>query len=238
MRIAVLSDVHANLEALDAVLADASADRVLVLGDLVGYNADPDAVIERLRAESATLIAGNHDLAATQRFDVSWFNEVAAEAIRWTRDVASRQTMSTLAALQPSATDGEQMLVHGSVVDPAAEYLRNAIQARASFDAASFDVAFYGHTHVPAAFAKEGSAVTELPAGEGQSVALRDGLRFMLNPGSVGQPRDGDPRASYLLVDDGVARWRRVAYDVAATQRKIRKARLPDVLADRLTIGR
>ena len=238
MRIAVLSDVHANLEALEAVLDDAEADRVLVLGDLVGYNADPDAVIRRLRDDDATLIAGNHDLAATERFDVSWFNEVAAEAIRWTRDVASAQTMSELASLEPAAEDGPNLLVHGSVVDPAAEYLRNALQARASFEAASFDVAFYGHTHVPAAFAEEGGLVAELPAGEGLSVDLRDGVRLLLNPGSVGQPRDGDPRASYLVVDDGVARWHRVAYDVGATQRKIRRAGLPEVLADRLTLGR
>jgi diadenosine tetraphosphatase ApaH/serine/threonine PP2A family protein phosphatase len=238
MRTAVLADVHANLEALEAVLAEAAADRLVVLGDIVGYNADPDAVVRLLVAEGATMIAGNHDLAATERFDLAWFNEVAAGAIRWTRDVASPDTLRMLRTLEPSATLDERLLVHGSVVDPAAEYLRNADQARASFAAADFAAAFYGHTHVPAAFAYDGGRVRELAAGEGVEIALRDGVRYLLNPGSAGQPRDGDPRASYAVVEDGTIRWRRVAYDIAATQKKIRSAGLSVVLAERLAIGR
>lgn len=237
MRLAVLSDVHSNLEALEAVLAHADADRVVVLGDLVGYGADPDAVVRRLLECGAFLIAGNHDLAVTERFDVAWFNVVAAEAVEWTRANIEPDIYRSLAALEPKARHDGRLLVHGSVRDPAAEYLRDAYAAAASFEAdPSFEIGLYGHTHLPAAYAGSGGSVRRLDCGE--PIVLRGGERHLLNPGSVGQPRDGDPRASYLSLEDDVARWRRVPYDIAGAQGKIRAAGLPAILADRLDAGR
>lgn len=238
MRLAVLSDVHSNLEALDAVLRNAAADRVVVLGDLVGYGADPAAVVERLRDASATLLAGNHDLAATGRFDLEWFNRVAAEALVWTVEHAGDAVLEELSRLSPVLRDGDRILVHGSVRDPAAEYLRDVAGATASFAAEQFTFGFYGHTHVPFFYEQDGGAVQGRIPRDGDSLVLEAGTRYLMNPGSVGQPRDGDARASCLLVEDGVVTWQRVDYDVQAAQRKIRAAGLPEVLADRLSVGR
>ncbi|MCA1832450.1 MAG: metallophosphoesterase [Actinomycetota bacterium] len=239
MKTAVLSDVHANLEALDAVLDEADCDAVIVLGDIIGYNADPQAVIDRLTGMQARCIAGNHDLALTGRFNVDWFNDVAADAIRWTAGQVDDSAFETLGRLEPVERTGSQVLVHGSVRDPAAEYLRNAAAAAVSFSAADFSVAFFGHTHIPAAYAREDERVRELfLSPEGETLELRADVRYLLNPGSVGQPRDGDPRASYLILDGDRVQWRRVPYDVAETQRKIRATDLPPVLADRLSVGR
>lgn len=243
MRIAVLSDVHANLEALDAVLARADelgAERHWVLGDLVGYNADPDAVLMRLDEIGATLLAGNHDLAATGRFDVTWFNRVAAEAIRWTADRLGRELLDRLRALEPRRDADGTVLVHGSVADPAAEYVVNISDARSSFDEEPFGLCFFGHTHLPSAFVRSDGEIERRPLPHGEPLRLEDGWRSMVNPGSVGQPRDGDPRASFLIFepDDRVVTVHRVAYDVAGAQAKIRAAGLPDVLADRLGVGR
>src|SRR5260221_473940 len=152
MRTAFLSDVHANLEALDAVLSHARADRFVVLGDLIGYNADPNAVLGMLGDAGAFLLAGNHDLAATGRFDVGWFNEVAAAAIAWTRAELDRSVAARLTVLEPMAREGDNVFVHGSVRDPAAEYIRTPDLAAASFAAEEFDVGFFGHTHVPMAY--------------------------------------------------------------------------------------
>ena len=238
MRLAVLSDVHSNLEALNAVIDHAHADRIAVLGDLVGYGADPQAVVERLREADAVLLAGNHDMAVTNRFDLGWFNSVAAEAVEWTRRHLDAETYGVLSGLEPLLSEEGRVLVHGSVRDPAAEYLHDAAGAEASFGAAPFDVGFYGHTHVPFAYSHDGSAVCALMPREGESMSLDPGLRYLLNPGSVGQPRDGDARASYLIVEGEQATWLRVAYDVERAMEKIRDAGLPGVLADRLAVGR
>jgi predicted phosphodiesterase len=240
MRLAVLSDVHSNLEALDAVLAHASADRVAVLGDLIGYGADPQAVLDRLRGAGATLLAGNHDLALTERFDLDWFNDVAARAIEWTRDHVDGDAYAMLSSLEPILRDDGSVLVHGSVRDPAAEYLKDAGAAASSFAAEEFRIGFYGHTHVPFAYERDRdhAAVRGMALRDGDSLDLESGARYLLNPGSVGQPRDGDPRASYMIVEDGRATWHRVEYDVESAQRKIRDAGLPPMLADRLGAGR
>ncbi len=240
MRLAVLSDVHSNLEALDAVLADASADRVVVLGDLIGYNADPQAVVSRLIGVGATLLAGNHDLALTRRFDLDWFNAVAAEAIEWTRSRIDDEVYAALSSLDPIARLGDRVLVHGSVRDPAAEYLKDAGAAAASFDAEAFSLGFYGHTHVPYVFSRSNGAVSVRGAlaHDGDSLTLDPALRYLINPGSVGQPRDHDPRASYVIVEDERVSWHRVSYDVETAQRKVLDAGLPPVLAERLAVGR
>ena len=245
MRIAILSDVHSNLEALDAVLAraaEAGASSTLVLGDIVGYNADPREVVERLVSlPNVTLLAGNHDLAATDRFDVTWFNSVAAAAIRWTAQALGPDALQVLRGLVPRVETAEALLVHGSVRDPAAEYVVNAADAQASFDAEEFSLCFFGHTHLPASFVADGSGnIVGRPLSDGETVSLEPGSRVMLNPGSVGQPRDSDPRASFMIydTDEASAVVHRVAYDLATTQLKIRAVGLPDVLADRLAVGR
>lgn len=244
MRIAVLSDVHANLEALDAVLAsadEAGVQATYVLGDLVGYNADPVPVLERLTTRpSCTLIAGNHDLAATGRFDTTWFNRTASVAIEWTSAQLTPAARTLLEGLEPSAEGEAGLLVHGSAVDPAAEYVTNEARARASFDAVRFDCCFFGHTHMPTLFWHDGDAVHGRVLQDGEPVVLEPGWRAMLNPGSVGQPRDGDPRASLLVYDTQarIARVHRVAYDIERTQAKIIAADLPPVLAHRLADGR
>ncbi|HEX9775591.1 MAG TPA: metallophosphoesterase family protein [Actinomycetota bacterium] len=245
MRTAVLSDIHANLEALEAVMEriDAlSVDQTFVLGDIVGYCADPNAVVERLGSlPSVVLLAGNHDLAATGRFDRSWFNTVAEQALAWTARVLEERTHAVLAPLEPSGRRGDAtLLVHGSPREPVTEYVTNASVAQESFAAQSFDLCFFGHTHVPVAYVREGRRVSRLALPDGERVPFaRPGTRVMLNPGSVGQPRDGDPRASFLIVEDEeTAQVVRVDYDVARTQEKIRAAGLPEMLASRLEVGR
>lgn len=243
--IAVISDIHSNAEALSAVLdaiSSAEVDELYVLGDIVGYGADPDAVVTTVASiERATVLAGNHDLAATGRFDARWFNDHARAAIEWTASSMTAGTASTLAALEPRGQGACGLCVHGSVVDPAAEYVVNADDADASFASEDFERCFFGHTHLPTAFVRDaGGVVTGFALHDGQRFTIPEGHRAMLNPGSVGQPRDGDPRASYMLYEpsDASATVRRVAYDVPAAQAKIRAAGLPEILADRLAAGR
>ena len=246
MRIAVISDIHSNLEALDRVLAraaEAGVGATYVLGDIVGYGADPDAVVARLAEQpSAVCIAGNHDLAATGRFDTEWFNSIATEAIVWTTSIMKNDTRAFLSGLDPRGDVAEGLLVHGSVVDPAAEYVLNVEAARASFGAAEFARCFFGHTHLPTLFVEEGGRIDgfALRDGDPVSLAANGSKRFMLNPGSVGQPRDGDPRASMMIVDtdEGSAVVYRVPYEIETAAAKIRDAGLPVALADRLAFGR
>ena len=246
MRIAVISDIHSNLEALGAVLdraGDEGADTTYVLGDIVGYGADPDAVVARLAEQpSAVCIAGNHDLAATGRFDTAWFNSIATDAIEWTTSVMNDATRAFLSGLEPRGDAAEGLLVHGSVVDPAAEYVMNVGSARASFGAGDFVRCFFGHTHLPTLFVDEGGRIDGHALRDGDPVSLEadGGKRFMINPGSVGQPRDGDPRASMMIVDTErvSAVVHRVPYAIETAAGKIRDAGLPSVLADRLSLGR
>jgi len=241
VRVAVVSDIHSNVEALDAVLAaadEAGCERLIVLGDIVGYGPDPDAVIERLRERDAVAIAGNHDLAAVGVFDVQWFNEVATIAIAWTSEVLSAEGTAYLSTLQPTRTTADGVLVHGSVRDPVAEYLLSADDAGASFDLGDFVVAFFGHTHLPTVFRRRPDGfVNGWVMTEGEAIALVPGERYMLNPGSVGQPRDRDPRASFLVWDGERAIGHRVPYEVERTASKIRDAGLPEWLALRLFAG-
>lgn len=249
MLIAVLSDIHANLEALDAVLGharEAGVCATYVLGDIVGYGADPQGVLDRLGAlENTCLIAGNHDLAAVGRFDSSWFNTAAEDAIRWTAKELDDRGRTALEALEPRDKTPERLLVHGSVVEPITEYVTRSDIAARSFDAEEFSLCFFGHTHMPTVFVRGRKDVRSRKDVEGAVLKDRAPVRLgpgrtMMNPGSVGQPRDGDPRASFLLFDDveRVATLQRVTYDIDTAQRKIRAAGLPDVLADRLALGR
>jgi diadenosine tetraphosphatase ApaH/serine/threonine PP2A family protein phosphatase len=240
MRLAVLSDIHANLAALDAVRDDVSdVQEVWVLGDIVGYGPHPNEVIARLQEMGARSVMGNHDGAAIGEVDVGWFNPDAARAIRWTAEVIDANSRAYLATLPEVRREAELTAVHGSPRDPTWEYITDTEVAGANF--ASFDtrLCLHGHTHVPIIFRADDGQVRAERATPGATVSLETG-RLLANPGSVGQPRDGDPAASYLIVDveARTAEFRRVSYDVSATQRAMHQAGLPPRLAERLSYGR
>ncbi len=239
MRIAVISDVHANLHALDAVLDQVGAvDALWHLGDVVGYGPEPDAVVDRLASAGAIGVRGNHDLAATGGSEIDWFNADARAAMEWTRRVISSSTVAWLAALPERREEGEFTLVHGSPLDPTWEYVTTAASARANIAAISTTHGLNGHTHVPLAFVLDGARMSWTMPGTGPPPEL-DGHRLLLNPGSVGQPRDGDPRASYLILDLAARRaeWGRVPYDIEAVRARMRAVGLPRRLGDRLLHG-
>lgn len=244
MRILVVSDVHANLVALDAVLEGAGAfDRIWCLGDLVGYGPDPDACIDRLRPLDPLCLVGNHDLAASGRLSLEEFNPDAKAAAIWTRSrisEANLRWLDTLAAML-AATDLDITLVHGSPIDPIWDYVFSPSGARASFGALGTSHCFNGHTHVPLVYRESEFTrrIVEEAAPVGRPLSLRRG-RLLVNPGSVGQPRDGDPRASYGILDTEVMTFTqgRVVYDIARTQRGMREAGLPAGLIARLGVGR
>ena len=245
MRYLVLSDVHANLEALTAVL-DASAaqwDQVLVLGDLVGYGADPNAVIERVRALPVTaMVRGNHDKVAAGLAPVDSFNQVARQAIEWTSARLTPDNLKWLAALPhgPVPVDAHTEICHGAPWDEDA-YLfdeRDVERERASL---SRPLCLFGHTHVPSIFRIESTVEAMLPVrGERCRIPIDPNARYLVNCGAVGQPRDSDPRAAFGLLDTATRGLTivRTPYDVAAAQTKIMDAGLPPVLAQRLALGR
>ena len=239
MRIAVISDIHSNLVALDAVLAKIGAvDAVWHLGDIVGYGPEPDAVVDRLTALGAIGVRGNHDAAACGGAEIEWFNPEARAAMEWTRSAISETTRAWLAALPQRRMEADFTLVHGSPRDPMWEYVTTAALARAGLSAITTGHGLHGHTHIPIAFTQVDGRMRTLVPRPGNTIALGEG-RTLLNPGSVGQPRDRDPRASYLILDldAATATWGRVAYDVDAVGAMMRTAGLPAHLADRLRIG-
>ncbi|TAK01346.1 MAG: metallophosphoesterase [Chloroflexota bacterium] len=239
MRIAVLSDIHSNLVALDAVLAATGpVDGVWHLGDVVGYGPEPDGVVARLGAIGATGVKGNHDAAATGGLEIEWFNPDARRAMEWTRTTISRATGTWLDGLPKTHRDGDWTLVHGSPREPIWEYITSVPVARANLAVLGTRVGLHGHTHIPAAFLEEDGRVEVVSPGDGSVLELR-GRRALVNPGSVGQPRDGDPRSSFLVLDteaDSVT-WHRVAYDVGPVQAAMRATGLPASLAARLSVG-
>ena len=258
MRYLVISDIHANLEALDATLAAADPyDRALVLGDLVGYGADPNAVIERVRAlPDAAIVRGNHDKVGAGLENVEGFNHLARQAIAWTSSVLTPENRAWLAALpQGPAIVGDLVeICHGTPFDEDV-YIFDDLDALRSLRSARRPVCFFGHTHVPAVFRLgDGSAAAgsghphasgvlvtvSLPKAASFRLQLDQEGRYLVNCGAVGQPRDGDPRAAYGLFDTDARTMTmlRAAYDVEAAQEKILAAGLPEVLAQRLAVGR
>jgi len=240
---AVISDVHANLEALEAVLADLDArrpDAVICLGDFVGYGPDPVACVEGLRRRLGGAVVGNHDRAAIEQLDISVFNPYASAAIVWTREHLTEEVRAYLRELPETLRTSALLAVHGSPRDPVEEYLIDAAGAWESFEAAEFDLCVVGHTHVPGVFVHDGERVAPLPLRPGDPFELRSGHRYIINVGSVGQPRDGDPRAAYLWLDEGAgtATLVRLDYPLQKTQEKMTAAGLPPVLAERLAFGR
>lgn len=240
MKVAVFSDVHANLAALRAVLDDvdrAGAAVRLCLGDSVGYGADPRACLDLLLQSCDVLLAGNHDLAATGRLALDRFSGLARHAVRYARDLLTESQRAKLAALGDEEWWGDLLLVHASPADPSEfPYVRDAEAARAQFDGREFRAAFYGHTHLPLVFQDDGDRVglTARPR-----IELSNDARYLCNVGSVGQPRDQDPRACWVLYDTDArtVAFRRVAYDVDASSARIKEAGLPEALATRLLVG-
>ncbi len=243
MRVAILSDIHANLRALDAILARiGTVDGIWQLGDVVGYGPDPDAVVDRLRQLGAVGVQGNHDLAATGDDVIRDFNVDARAAMEWTRRTISPATRDWLAGLPLRLTVDGWSLVHGSQRDPTWEYILTERAAAENLALLPSPYGLFGHTHLPIAYAtgpgSSGPRLEALTPQAGSSLALA-GRRALLNPGSVGQPRDGDPRASALVLDlaGPYATWFRADYDIAATQAAMRAARLPARGVSRLTFG-
>jgi len=242
MRIAVLSDIHANLPALDAVLADAGpVDGIWHLGDVVGYGPDPDGVVGRLRDAGAQGVRGNHDAAAIGGSEIDWFNPDARRAMEWTRSAISQASVDWLSD-QPERRSLEGCeLVHGSFREPLWEYVTSPAIARDSLNLLRERIGLHGHTHMPIAFRERDQGregIEQVSPRDGSSLSL-EGMRALVNPGSVGQPRDGDPRASYLILDParGSMSWHRVEYDIAAVQAAMRRAGLPGFLVSRLSVG-
>jgi predicted phosphodiesterase len=240
MRLSVLSDIHANLAALEAVRDDMPpVDEVWVLGDIVGYGPQPNEVISALQEMGARSVMGNHDGAAIGQVDVSWFNPDAARAIGWTSEVIDENARAYLGTLPEVRRDGDLTAVHGSPRDPIWEYITGPDVAGANL--ASFDtrICLHGHTHVPIVFRTGERSMEVVTATPGAPVTIADG-RLLLNPGSVGQPRDGDRASSYVVLDTeaGSAEFRRVSYDIDRTQRLMRDVDLPARLVERLRYGR
>ena len=242
----ILSDLHANLDALEAVLAHASGrwDRVLVLGDLVGYGAEPNAVIDRIRTlEPEAVIRGNHDKAACGLDDGSQFNVVARIAALWTGGQLTADNLAYLRALPegPIEIDALVEICHGTPFDED-HYIFDAADAHRALQSMTRPLCLFGHTHLPVIFRAVDHAFDgEAPDPNADTVVrLQRGARYLVNPGSVGQPRDGDPRAGYAVLDDDARELRliRVPYPIEAAQRRIIEAGLPASLANRLALGR
>ena len=237
MRIGVVSDIHANLVALEAVLADLGpVDALWVCGDTVGYGPDPSDVLALLVERKATLLAGNHDRAVATGEDLDLFNPPAAAAAKMHQRWLSAAERDMLAALPRTLETSDVTLCHGSLRDPLWEYVTNPKSAAASLALAKTSHCCAGHTHVPSLF-RAGSEPQ--PGRVGYETPYPLAPRAFLNPGSVGQPRDGDPRAAYAVIDLGAATvtFHRSTYRFGETQRRIRERGLPAIFADRLSFG-
>jgi diadenosine tetraphosphatase ApaH/serine/threonine PP2A family protein phosphatase len=247
MRYLVLTDIHANLEALDVCIAHARVrrfDKTLVLGDLVGYGADPNAVIERIQElEPVAIVRGNHDKVACGLEQAEGFNTIAKSAARWTLDVLTPAFRDWLAALPEGPTEVDEVIeiCHGSPFDEDA-YIFDELDAVRALKVATRPLCLFGHTHYPVTFELSNDAFESLgPAtGADTRIAMRPGSKYLVNPGSVGQPRDGDPRAAYAIADTSAhcVELFRLTYPVEEAQAKIIKEGLPEVLAQRLGVGR
>ncbi|MBE3134576.1 MAG: metallophosphoesterase family protein [Acidobacteria bacterium] len=247
MRYLVLSDIHANIQALDTVLAAAGSagyDRVVVLGDLVGYGGNPEAVVERIRSlEPVAIVRGNHDKVAAGIEDSSGFNAIARRAALWTRQALSPSSLKYLAALPvgPLPLDESVLICHGSPEDEDL-YIFNDRDALRALSAAERLITLFGHTHLPIVVRLVDGTLELVARGTlaENLVAFTPDVDYLVNPGSVGQPRDGDPRAAFAIFDTGdqTIVLHRVAYAIADAQARILEAGLPPSLAHRLSVGR
>jgi predicted phosphodiesterase len=242
MRVAIASDIHGNKHAFEAVIDAAEAegvDQLWCLGDLVGYGGDPDACVELADAHCAVCLAGNHDLAVTEVLSLEDFSRGAALAAQWTREVISDPTREFLLSLSPEGSAAGVGLFHASPRDPIWEYVLSGLTAELCFDVTDFRVSLIGHSHVALSFNRpDGEPASGTTRKEGTELDVSAG-EWLINPGSTGQPRDGDPRAAWLVLDTDAwtATYRRAEYDIAGAMAAIRAARLPDSLAERLQYG-
>lgn len=241
-RIGVISDIHGNLPALDAVLAALQADgvnQIVSCGDIVGYGPWPGEVIARVRAGSIPSVQGNHDAAVCGVLPTDHFTAAARVAIEWINARLMQDDVAFLARLPQTVTIAGMTSVHGSLRGPLWEYILDPWTAGESFRLLTTAIGLFGHSHIQGGFAAAGAQVKPIDPRMGE-LKLISGVRYLINPGSVGQPRDGDPRAAYAIVDldKNKVIYRRVAYDIAATQQEINRVGLPRELADRLSVGR
>jgi predicted phosphodiesterase len=242
MRVAIVSDIHGNRQAFEAVLDAIEASEcqeMWCLGDLVGYGAEPDACVELARRYAAVCLAGNHDLGVRGALPLEEFSRGAALAARWTQNVIVPETRQYLDKLEPSYLDEHVGMFHASPRDPVWEYVLSPLQAELCLDVQSHRVCLIGHSHVALSFSRaNGESASGQTRGPEEELNLADG-EWLINPGSVGQPRDGDPRAAWLELDLDAweAVYRRTGYDIAGAAAAIRAARLPDSLAERLAYG-
>lgn len=241
MKYAILGDIHSNWEALEAVLADAESQGVThycCVGDIVGYNADPQRCLEKVRElVGEAVVRGNHDHYCSRQDNLDGFHPLAADVVDWTRKHLTEEQRTWLGTLRYSRTVETFMIVHATLDNPEMwGYVFDKLEAEANFAYQMCSVCFFGHTHVPLAFEKAGI----VRGGLYTKLRIMAGRKYYINVGSVGQPRDGDPRAAYAIYDmtQNIVELRRVPYDIKTAQRKIREARLPERAAARLEIGR
>lgn len=250
MRAAVISDIHGNLPALEAAIddiEDTGVDEIWCLGDIVGYGAFPDGCVSLIREKAAVVLCGNHDLAALGELDTSTFSAAASAAVEWTKENSTEETMDYLRSLKPADTSRDAAMYHASPRDPVWEYVLWPDQAADCLAVQERRVSLIGHSHVALFFSIPGwdqapGDATEArgwQAGAGTRLEIADG-RWLINPGSVGQPRDGDPRAAWLELDtDGwEATYHRINYDIERAAEAIERTVLPEHLAKRLFVGR
>jgi predicted phosphodiesterase len=247
MRYLVLTDIHANLEAFDTVLEDArrrTFDGTLILGDLIGYGADPNAIVDGVLALApAAIVRGNHDKIAIGLGEAEGFNAVARAAASWTYNSLTPSNRAWLAALPqgPTVVDDLLMICHGAPYDEDA-YIFDELDAVRGLKASARQLCLFGHTHYPVTFElANGSFLGTPPSPDAETILeLKEGVKYLLNPGSVGQPRDGDPRAAYAIVDTAArhVELMRLEYPIQVAQEKIVTAGLPEILARRLAAGR
>jgi diadenosine tetraphosphatase ApaH/serine/threonine PP2A family protein phosphatase len=247
VRVAAITDIHANLPALEAVLGEidaAGVEEIWCLGDVIGYGAEPDECADLVRERCDLCLVGNHDLAVLGGLDIAAFSEAAAAAVAWTREHVAERTLALLRELDPAGEREGIALFHASPRDPVWEYVLSAEQAAACLDVQPARIALIGHSHVslffvrPAAEDEQDGEIRGAQSSDDTLLEL-DAGRWLINPGSVGQPRDGDPRAAWLEFDtsEQTARFHRVRYDVERAAASISAADLPRRLAERLRVG-
>jgi predicted phosphodiesterase len=240
MRYAVIADIHANLEALEVVLADSKEQKCThycCVGDVVGYNANPKECLDIVRTMGMPVVKGNHDEYCSSEDDLEGFNPHAAEAVNWTRKQLSKEDRLWLRELKYVRLVASFSMVHATLDGPQRwGYVFDKLAAAASFTYQNTSVCFFGHTHVPVAFVRD----SMVRGGTYSKFRVEPGKKYFVNVGAVGQPRDGNPKAGYVVydLDEGTIELRRLDYDIPKAQKKIREAGLPQRLADRLALGK
>lgn len=242
MKIGIIADIHSNFEAFKAVLEKlGGVEKIYCLGDIVGYGPSPNECVELVRQRNIESIAGNHDWAVSGKIDISLFNPYAAEAICINQRILSEENKNFLGNLPTSQTPLlDTFLVHGSPREPILEYIFDENTAALNFTYFTQRVCFVGHTHRPVVFEKTKGKVSSLIPEENQVIKLKRDTRYIINPGAVGQPRDGNPKASFLVFDNEnfTVEFKRVSYPLEITQEKMRHLNFPEFLIQRLSVGK